>query len=58
MCARNDLLRSEVRKLFNEEIEERLGPSAKPEEGFNDDIESVNLELYKDEEQQESFAPD
>jgi hypothetical protein len=48
---------AKARKLFDEEIEKRLGPSAKPED-FSDDIELANPDLCEDEEQQESFAPD
>jgi hypothetical protein len=46
-----------ARKTFDEAIEEHLGPSAKPED-FSDDIELANPDLHKDEQQQESFAPD
>jgi hypothetical protein len=48
---------NKARKLFDEEIEKRLGPSAKPE-NFSDNIELAKPDLHKDEAQQESFAPD
>jgi hypothetical protein len=47
------------RKLFDEEIDRRLGPKAK-EEDFKElaDIEMTNPELYEDGDQAESYAPD
>jgi hypothetical protein len=48
---------AKARKLFDEEIEKHLGPSAKPED-FSDDIELANSALHEDEEQQESVTSD
>ena len=47
-----------ARSLFDEEIERRLGPSAKPEHFEADDIEMANPEWYEDDEQEQNFAPD
>jgi hypothetical protein len=46
-----------VRNLFDEEIERRLGPSAKPDDFEDqDNIEPTNPDLYEDYEQEQSFA--
>ena len=54
-----DLDETKARKLFDEKIEQRLRPSAKPE-GFDDhgNIELTSPDLYEDEEQKEVLAPD
>jgi hypothetical protein len=47
------------RELFDEEIDQRLGPKAKQED-FDEqvDIKLTNPESYEDDDQAESFAPD
>jgi hypothetical protein len=50
---------AKARKAFDEEVERRLEPSAKPED-FDDhpDIELNNPDLYEDNDQVQSFASD
>ena len=47
-----------LRKIFDEEIDRRLGPKAKKEDFEQDDIELSHPELYEDDEQAESYTPD
>jgi hypothetical protein len=44
-----------ARSLFDEEIERRLGPSAKPEDVEADNIEMANPEWCEDEEQEQNL---